>query len=211
MEDTVTFISLTDAADRLGVSLAYLRDLIDRTDRKENVLDSDTTADFWSSKTAVIPERDLKKYERELSRRRFVRFRERYADVLVEDVVLTVRPSWKSLLERVSKRLRWMPPEWNARLRKAREKSGYLVLGFEYDRNRQDACNEIERLREEVRLSSLSICEECGRLGRFRYSPSRSLTLCDRHARLSEPVLPGDGVIADPASDGALISELPSD
>ncbi|NKQ73402.1 hypothetical protein C3Y89_24160 [Rhizobium sp. UPM1132] len=205
------FISLNEAADRLGVSVSYLRDLIDRVDRIPTVLDPDPTADFWSSTTTVINERDLRTYENMIARRRFVRVREKYADVLVDDVVLTIRPGWKSLLERVCERLRWMPSEWRARLRKAREKSGYLVLGVEYDADREDARNEIARLREEVRLSSLAICEECGRQGRFRYSPSRSLTLCDRHSRLSEPTLPGDGVIADPASDGGSISELPLD
>lgn len=207
----MTFINLEEAADRLGVSLSYLRDLIDRVDRKETVLDPNPEAVFWTSTTAVIPERDLRTYEHMLRQRRFVRFRERYADVLVDGVELSVRPGWKSLLERVAERIRWMPDEWEVQLRKAKEKSGYLVLGFEYDRDRQAACNELERLREEVRLSSLSICEECGQYGRFRYSPSRSLTLCDKHARLAEPTLPGDGIMADPASDGGSISELPHD
>ncbi|RVM58377.1 hypothetical protein CN128_09805 [Sinorhizobium meliloti] len=198
----MAFISLETAAARLGVSVSYLRDLIDRVDRIRTVLDPDAEADFWSSKTAVIPQRDLRVYTNMIAQRRFVRFRERYADVLVDGVELTCGPGWKSLLDRVAERIRWMPPEWCVRLRKAREKSGYLVLGFEYDRDRPDAYNELERLREEVRLSSLAVCEECGRSGRFRYSPRRSLTLCDKHARLSEPVLPGDGVMADPASDG---------
>ncbi|TBY57709.1 hypothetical protein E0H39_29835 [Rhizobium leguminosarum bv. viciae] len=206
----MAFIDLPTAADRLGISLTYFRDLIDRTDRKETVLDPDPTADFWSSSTAVIPERDLRTYEHMLARRRFVRFLEKYADVLVEGCELTVRPGWKSLLERVADRLRWMPPAWNARFRKAREKSGYMSLGFEYDSEREDARNEIARLREEIRLSSLSLCEECGRNGRFRYS-DRSLTLCDRHARLAEPLRAGDGLMSDPLSDGAAISELPSD
>ncbi|MBY5318227.1 hypothetical protein [Rhizobium leguminosarum] len=207
----MAFIKLDVAADRLGISLAYFRNLIDRADRKETVLDPDPTADFWTSTTAVIPERDLRTYENMLARRRFMRFREKFADVLIDHVELSCRPGWKSLLERVAERVRWMPSEWNVRLRKAREKSGYLVLGFEYDRDQQAACNEIERFREEIRLSSLSMCEECGRQARFRYSPSRSLTLCDRHARLAEPTLPGDGVMADPAFDEGLLSELPSD
>lgn len=207
----MTFIDLKTAAERLGVSLSYLRDLIDRVDRKETVLDSTVGGDFWSSTTGVIPERDLRVYENLLRQRRFLRFRERCQDVLTDEVELSVRPGWKSLLERVAERIRWMPDDWQARLRKAREKSGYLVLGFEYDRRNEAARNEIERIREEVRLSSLAICEECGRNGRFRYSPSRSLTLCDKHARLAEPALPGDGIIADPASDGASLSELPHD
>lgn len=207
----MAFISLETAAGRLGVSVSYLRDLIDRVDRIPTVLDPTQGADFWTSKTGLINERDLRTYENMLRHRRFVRVRQTYADVLADGAELFIRPGWKPLLERVCERLRWMPPDWGARLRKAKEKSGYLVLAFEYDRDREDAYNELERLREELRLSSLSVCEECGRNGRFRYSPNRSLTLCDRHARLTEPVLPGDGVIADPASDGGSISELPSD
>jgi len=201
----LTVISLTEAADRLGVSPSYLRDLIDRVDRKETVFDPTEDANFWTSTTAAMNERDLRIYEKLIRQRRFVQFREKYADVLVDGVELTVRPGWTSLLEHLAERLRWMPPVWRTRLRKARERSGYLVLGFEYDSEREDARNEIERLREEVRLSSLSLCEECGRNGRFRYSSSRSLTLCDRHARLAEPTLPADGLMADPASDGASI------
>ncbi|MEF3134578.1 hypothetical protein OS035_24285 [Rhizobium sp. 268] len=207
----MAFIELSEAASRLGVSISYLRDLIDRMDRIPRVRFLDPKKDFWSDDDGLVDEQDLRTYEQVLRQRRFIRFRERYADVLHENVELSCRPGWKSLLERVADRLRWMPPDWNARLREAREKSGYLVVGIDYDRARQDAFNEIERLREEIRLSSLSVCEECGRNGRFRYSPSRSLTLCDKHARLAEPTLPDDGLMADPASNGASISELPFD
>ena len=207
----MAFIDLQTAADRLGTSVDYLRDLIDRMDRISRVRYLDPAKSFWKDDDGLVDEQDLKTYATVLRQRRFVRFRERYADVVVHGAELSCRPGWKSLLERVAERLRWMPAEWNVRLRKAREKSGYLVLGFEYDRDALAAYNEIERLREEMRLSSLAVCEECGRRGRFRYSPSRSLTLCDRHARLAEPTLPGDGVMVDPASDGASVNELPSD
>lgn len=201
-EFSVMFISLQSAAERLGVSLSYLRDLIDRVDRRETVLDPDEGADFWSSETCLLRERDLEFYENMIRRRRFVRLKEKYGDVLVEGVELSLRPGWQPLLERVCERLRWCPPEWNARVRKAREHFGYMQLGFEYDRDNGAARNELHRLYEEMRLASLSVCEECGHHGRLRYSPDRSLTLCDRHARLAEPTLPGDGFIADPASDG---------
>ncbi|MBP2445151.1 hypothetical protein [Rhizobium leguminosarum] len=205
------FINIADAANRLGVSLPYFRELIDRMDRVPTVLDPTDGTDFWTSTTGMIQERDLKTYENLLRQRRFVRLREVYADVLVEAVVLTIRPGWKSLLERVCERIRWMPAEWSVKLVKAREVNGFMVMRFDYDRDCAGSFNEINRLWEEMRLSSLSVCEECGNNGRFRYSPSRSLTLCDKHARLAEPVLPGDGVMADPASDGGSISELPPD
>jgi hypothetical protein len=207
----MAFISLHSAADRLGTSVDYLRDLIDRMDRIPRVRYVDPAKNFWEDDDGLLDEQDLKTYATVLRQRRFIRFRERYADVLIDGAELTVRPGWKSLLERVAERIRWMPPEWNARLQEAQEKSGYLVVGIDYDRARQDAFNEIARLREEMRLSSLGLCEECGRNGRFRYSPSRSLTLCDKHARLSEPTLPRSGEIADPAADGASVGELPTD
>lgn len=202
------FISLSAAASRLDVSISYLRDLIDRMNRIPRVYYLDPAKNFWKDDDGLLDELDLRTYEQVLRQRQFVRFREKYADVLVDGAELTLRPGWKSLLERVAERVRWMPPEWSVRLQEAREKSGYLVLDVEYDRDRQDASNEIVRLREEIRLSSLSICEECGAAGRFRYSPSRSLTLCDKHARLAQPTLPGDGEIADPASDGTSTSGL---
>lgn len=207
----MAFISLHSAAARLGISVDYLRDLIDRMDRIPRVRYVDPSKDFWADEDGLVDELDLRTYEQVLRQRQFVRFREKYADVLIEGAELTIRPGWKSLLERVAERIRWMPPEWNGRLQKAREKSGYMTLGFEYDFDREDARNEFARLREEIRLSSLSLCEECGRNGRFRYSPRRSLTLCDRHARLAEPTLRGDGEIADPASDGGSPNELPHD
>jgi hypothetical protein len=198
----VSFISLTEAADRLGISLLYLRDLIDRMDRIPRVRYLDASKNFWEDDDGLVDEQDLRTYANVLRHRRFVRVREKYADILDEMVVLAIRPGWKPLLERVCDRLRWMPPEWDAKLLRAEEKSGYMILRFAYDHGSDAARNELERLREEIRLSSLSICEECGHQGRFRYSPSRSLTLCDKHARLAQPTLPGDGVMADPTSDG---------
>lgn len=207
----MAFIELSEAAKRLGVSISYLRDIIDRMDRIPRVHYQDPAKNFWEDDDGLMDEQDLKTYATVLRQRRFIRFRERYADVLVDGAELTVRPGWKSLLERVAERIRWMPTEWSVRLLAAQERTGYLVLKFDYDRARQDAFNEIARLREEIRLSSLGLCEECGRHGRFRYSPGRSLTLCDRHARLAEPTLPGDGEIADPAANGTSTGELPSD
>jgi hypothetical protein len=198
----MSFISLTEAADRLGISLLYLRDLIDRMDRIPRVRYLDASKNFWEDDDGLVDEQDVRTYANVLRHRRFVRVREKYADILDEMVVLTIRPGWKPLLERVCDRLRWMPPEWDAKLLRAEEKFGYMILRFAYDHGSDAARNELERLREEIRLSSLSICEECGHQGRFRYSPSRSLTLCDRHARLAQPTLPGDGVMADPTSDG---------
>lgn len=197
----MSFISISEAADRLGVSLPYLRDLIDRMDRIPRVRYLDPSKNFWKDDDGLVDELDLKTYANILRHRRFVRIREKYVDVLDEMVGLTIRPGWKPLLERVCDRLRWMPPEWGAKLLRAEETSGYMILRFAYDHGSDAARNELERLREEVRLSSLAVCEECGGAGRFRYSPSRSLTLCDRHARLAQPTLPGDGVMADPASD----------
>jgi hypothetical protein len=98
----VGFISLNEAADRLGISISYLRDLIDRVGRIPTVLDPTDGVDFWSSTTGVIREDDLRVYENLLRQRRFVRFRERYADVLVEGCELSCRSGWKSLLERVA-------------------------------------------------------------------------------------------------------------
>lgn len=198
----MSFISLTEAADRLGVSLPYLRDLIDRMDRIPRVHHLESGKDFWTDDYGLLDEQDLRTYANVLRHRRFVRIQDKFADILDEMVVLTIRPGWKPLLERVCDRLRWMPPEWDAKLLRAEEKSGYMILRFAYDHGNDAARNELERLREEIRLSSLAICEECGHQGRFRYSPCRSLTLCDRHARLAQPTLPGDGVMADPASYG---------
>lgn len=209
-EGTVGFISLGDAADRLGISLSYFRDLIDRVDRKETILDQTDGADFWSSATGLIHNRDLRVYENILRQRRFVGFRERYADVISNEAVLTIRPGWESLLERVCERVRWMPGEWNVRLAKARELNGFMVLRFDFERDWMNAARELERLREEIRLSSLAVCEECGSWGRFRYS-DRSLTLCDRHARLAEPLRPGDGLMSDPFSNGAALKDLSSE
>ncbi len=204
----MAFIDLSEAASRLGVSISCLRDLIDRMDRIPRVHYLDPGKSFWSDDDGLLDELDLRTYEQVLRQRQFVRFREKYADVLVDGAELSCRPGWKSLLERVAERIRWMPAEWSVRIGWVREKSGYMTVLFvrvaadDTWSSSPASRNELARLYEEIRLASLAVCEECGRGGRFRYSPSRSLTLCDKHARLAQPTLPGDGVLADPASDG---------
>ncbi len=198
------FINLSDAADRLGVSVDYLRDVIWRADRIPTVQDPTPEADFWTSSTGLVRDTDLKTYQNMIAHRRFVRIRERYADVLIANTTLNIRPGWKSLLERVGDRIRWMPVEWGVRIRKASEHAGYMTVGFCRVTSEEDffpskaSRLELARLYEEIRLSSLAICEECGRGGRFRYSQSPSLTLCDKHAHFAQPTLPADGLIADP-------------
>jgi hypothetical protein len=66
----MAFISLHSAADRLGTSVDYLRDLIDRMDRIPRVRYVDPAKNFWEDDDGLLDEQDLKTYATVLRQRR---------------------------------------------------------------------------------------------------------------------------------------------
>ncbi|KQQ72460.1 hypothetical protein ASF70_13110 [Rhizobium sp. Leaf321] len=123
--------------------------------------------------------------------------RSRWPRMIIEGAEFSLGPGWVPLLNRAAQRLDTYPSGWCALLRGAKEKFGCLVLHISYDRDERGSRSEVERLREEIRLTSLSICEACGRPGRLRMA-GYAKTVCDRHATEMGIVRDEDGLYADP-------------
>jgi hypothetical protein len=119
------------------------------------------------------------------------------SDVISTDADFAVGMGWLSLLQQASARIRSYPNEWNARIFGAKEKIGCCVLHIACDYSARGCRSEVERLREEVRLRSLAVCEICGEPGRLRLS-GFAKTVCDKHAGVMGDLREDDGLWADP-------------
>ena len=102
--------------------------------------------------------------------------------------------------------------QWRAQIRGGKEKLGCFVLQVSYDHDERGSSSEVERLREEMRLRSLSICEVCGKQGRLRLA-GYAKTVCDAHAVELVAMRDDDGQYADPwtwagPDDGPSKSEI---
>lgn len=104
---------------------------------------------------------------------------------------------WRQLLQAATERVETYPAVWEARITGGKEKLGCLVLFIDFDGSQPGARSEIERLREESRLRSLSTCDICGSSGRLRMS-SIAKTVCAKHAAVLGEMRGDDGVWADP-------------
>jgi hypothetical protein len=104
---------------------------------------------------------------------------------------------WVGLLQIAAARLRTYPAAWKVALTGGKEKFGCLVLHIDCDYSARGCRSEVERLREEIRLRSLSTCEVCGASGRLRIS-SFAKTLCDKHVGILGDLREDDGRWSDP-------------
>lgn len=118
-------------------------------------------------------------------------------DVISTDASFEVGMGWLSLLQHAADRVRTYPESWRARVVGAKEKFGCLVLHIACDYDQRGCRSEVERLREEVRLRSLAVCEICGEPGRLRLS-GYAKTVCDQHAPTMGEFREDDGHWADP-------------
>ncbi|ANM09256.1 MULTISPECIES: hypothetical protein [unclassified Rhizobium] len=91
-------------------------------------------------------------------------------DVIADDANFAIGMGWLSLLRHAADRVRTYPESWHARLAGGKEKLGCCVLHIACDYDARGCRSEVERLREEVRLRSLGMCEICGESGRLRLS-----------------------------------------
>jgi len=132
------------------------------------------------------------------------------ADVIQSDARFALDLGWIGLLQHAAARVRTYPEEWRARIVGGKEKFGCLVLHIACDYSARGCRGEVERLREEVRLRSLSMCEICGEPGRLRLS-GFAKTVCDKHAPVMGEFREDDGRWADPwtwSDDAARIDDL---
>ena len=127
----------------------------------------------------------------------FERFRTDIGDVINADASFRVDIGWIALLQHAADRVRTYPSDWRARIVGGKEKLGCCVVHISCDYDQRGCRSEVERLREEVRLRSLAMCEICGESGRLRLS-GFAKTVCDQHADVMGDLREDDGVWADP-------------
>lgn len=118
-------------------------------------------------------------------------------DVVVHDGDFAFDIGWIDLIKGAVERVRTYPESWKVRLDGGKEKFGCLVLHIACDYDQLGCRSEVERLREEIRLRSLGMCEVCGEQGRLRLG-HWAKTVCDRHAAVLGEFREDDGVWADP-------------
>lgn len=127
----------------------------------------------------------------------FVMLRVDNSDVVNVESRFAIGIGWVGLLQHAADRLRTYPKEWNAALTGGKEKFGCCVLYVDCDYGARGCRSEVERLREEVRLRSLSTCEVCGNAGRLRLA-GFAKTVCDKHVGILGDLREDDGLWADP-------------
>lgn len=104
---------------------------------------------------------------------------------------------WAALVNDAAERVETYPKSWKSMIVGGKEKLGCCVLHIDCDYDQRGCRSEVERLREEIRLRSLSTCDICGKGGRLRLS-SVAKTVCDRHAAVLGDMREDDGMWADP-------------
>lgn len=127
----------------------------------------------------------------------FGKLRDDNGDVIQSDAAFRLDLGWLSLLQHAADRVRTYPEAWRARIDGAKEKFGCLVVHIVCDYAARGCRSEVERLREEVRLRSLGMCEICGESGRLRLS-GYAKTVCDKHEPIMGEFRKDDGKWADP-------------
>lgn len=127
----------------------------------------------------------------------FGKLRSDNADVINADARFAMDIGWVDLLQDAVDRVRTYPSDWRVRIDGAKEKFGCCVVHVTCDYSQRGCRSEVERLREEVRLRSLSLCEICGSSGRLRLS-GYAKTVCDAHAVVMGEFRDDDGRWADP-------------
>lgn len=125
------------------------------------------------------------------------KFRSDNADVVNAGGRFAMDTGWFGLLQHAADRVRTYPEAWRARIDGAKEKFGCAIVHISCDYSARGCRSEVERLREEVRLRSLGMCEICGDTGRLRLS-GYAKTVCDAHAPVMGEFRDDDGMWADP-------------
>lgn len=118
-------------------------------------------------------------------------------DIIVRDADFSFDIGWAPLVHDTVERMRTYPKSWRARLDGGKEKFGCCVLFVSFVIDERGAEPEIRRMREEIRLRSLGMCEICGGQGRLRLGPWAK-SVCDKHSAIFECLQEDDGLYADP-------------
>lgn len=194
--DRITEVAQTYAATRthfvdaewesfIADEFSYLSEL---TAEDHSYLREQAGYEAWMRIRAVLAE---------ASETAFAKFRHDNGDVIAADASFAIGIGWLSLLQHAADRVRTYPMAWKVALVGGKEKLGCCVLHIACDSDQRGCRSEVERLREEVRLRSLSMCEICGEPGRLRLS-TYAKTVCDPHAVVMGEFREDDGLWADP-------------
>ncbi|MEZ0003252.1 hypothetical protein [Sinorhizobium fredii] len=127
----------------------------------------------------------------------FEKFRIDNGDVINADASFRMDIGWIALLQHAADRVRTYPSDWRVRVDGAKEKFGCCIVHISCDFDQCGCRSEVERLREEVRLRSLGVCEICGSSGRLRLS-GFAKTVCDQHSGVMGEFREDDGKWSDP-------------
>lgn len=127
----------------------------------------------------------------------FGKLRDDNTDVISADASFRMDIGWLGLLQHAADRVRTYPSAWKVKVVGSKEKFGCLVLHISCDYSARGCRSEVERLREEIRLRSLSTCEICGEPGRLRLS-GYAKTVCEQHAGVMGEMREDDGRWSDP-------------
>ncbi|MBB3520954.1 hypothetical protein [Rhizobium sp. BK456] len=139
----------------------------------------------------------LKTAHAELRASTFSHLRSLNPAAIAEDAEFRMDIGWAALLQRAATRIESYPAAWRAKIVSGKEKLGCLVLSVDCDYSARGCRSEVERLREEIRLTSLSVCEICGNPGRLRLG-GYAKTLCKKHVDVLGALRDDDGTQADP-------------
>lgn len=118
-------------------------------------------------------------------------------DVVTTDAEFAFDLGWLDLLQSAVDRVRTYPDAWKTRIVGGKEKFGCCIIHIDCDYSARGCRSEVERLREEVRLRSLGMCDICGENGRLRIG-QWAKTVCDKHAAVIGGFREDDGMWADP-------------
>lgn len=140
----------------------------------------------------------------------FAKLRADNSDVIAVDASFRMDLGWISLLQHAADRVRTYPSTWKVQVVGGKEKFGCLVLHVACDYSARGCRSEVERLREEVRLRSLGVCDICGERGRLRIG-QWAKTVCDKHAAVLGEFREDDGVWSDPWKWSAPSDEYPAE
>ncbi|MCQ1853893.1 hypothetical protein [Neorhizobium galegae] len=127
----------------------------------------------------------------------FDKLRSENADVINADVSFRMDIGWIGLLQHAADRVRTYPDAWKVTIDGAKEKFGCAIVHISCDYSARGCRSEVERLREEIRLRSLGMCEICGSSGRLRLS-AFAKAVCEKHAAVMGELREDDGLHADP-------------
>ncbi|MDX1216271.1 hypothetical protein GOL99_12075 [Sinorhizobium medicae] len=127
----------------------------------------------------------------------FEKFRIDNGDVINADASFRMDIGWLDLLQHAADRVRTYPDAWKVKIDGGKEKFGCAIIHISCAYDQRGCRSEVERLMEEIRLRSLSVCEICGGGGRLRLS-GFAKTVCDQHSGVMGEFREDDGKWSDP-------------